>query len=113
MEKTNIWKDCPFCVGGKQTQGGTEVDCPNCSGIGLINWGAQTLDENVFQTHKILESTDPSEYIALTPGNVALYNLIISAGTIDLGPTTMARAVLWGMFGEGTTTRTNLIALVS
>lgn len=111
MEKTSIWKDCPFCISGKQTHGGVEIDCPNCDGAGLLSWGAHILDAGILPTYKILEATDPAEYVALTPGNVALYNLIISAGTIDLGTTTMARVVLWGMFGEGTITRTNLIAL--
>jgi len=65
------------------------------------------------KTFRILEATDPTEYVSLDPGNVALYNLIISAGMVDLGSDTMAKAVLWAMFGEGTTTRANLEALLS
>jgi len=60
------------------------------------------------KTYKILEATDPTEYLSLDPGNLALYNLIVSAGFIDLGEDTIVKAVLFGMFGEGTTTRDNL-----
>lgn len=73
---------------------------------------AEVPNRFLVRTHKILDNTDPTEYVALDPGNVALYNLIISAGTVDLSDNTTTRAVLWAMFGEGTTTRANLESLL-
>ena len=64
------------------------------------------------KTYKILDNTDPTEYLALAPGNLSLYGLIISAGAVDLSDETTTRAVLWGMFGEGSVTRGNLEALL-
>lgn len=101
---------------GKDLQGNPiwfEGPCGLCSGTGLANQGELRYKEGVFPTYQILEVTDPAEYVALAPGNVALYNLIISAGTVDLSETTTALAVLRGMFGVGTTTRTNLEALIA
>jgi len=90
-----------------------EQTCIACAGLGLINQGELRYKEGVFPTYQILEATDPAEYVALAPGNVALYNLIISAGTIDLSEATTTLAVLRGMFAIGTTTRTNLEALIA
>ena len=56
-------------------------------------------------TYKILEATDPGEYAALSVTNKALYQLIISAGRVDISEGTTARSVLWGMFGVDSITR--------
>lgn len=64
------------------------------------------------RTYKILDNTDPTEYVSLAPGNLALYNLIISSGLIDLSDNTTTKIVLWGMFGEGSITRGKLEALL-
>jgi len=56
-------------------------------------------------TYRILESTDPSEYVALSDADKALYQLIISAGKVNFADGTLVRSVLWGMFGEGSVTR--------
>lgn len=65
------------------------------------------------KTYQILEATDPTEYVSLDPGNVALYNLIISAGTVNVAEETVVKTILWAMFGEGTTTRVNLETLLT
>ena len=77
----------------------TPVPCPLCGGLKYVEWGWITEEtsegmKKLFPTYRILESTDPTEYVGLAPGNVALYNLIISAGIIDLSATTLAWAVL-------------------
>jgi hypothetical protein len=120
----SIYQTCGACNGtgidrhttGKDLQGNLiwfEGACELCNGTGLSNQGELRYKEGVFPTYQILEVTDPAEYVSLAPGNVALYNLIISAGTVDLSETTTALAVLRGMFAVGTTTRTNLEALIS
>ena len=110
--------DCYACKGAGTIQvfdGETITprECSTCGGAGKYEASKIQTGEGIFPTYKILEATDPTEYVALAPGNVTLYKLIISAGIVDLGATTTARAVLWGMFGEGTTTRANLETLIS
>ena len=109
-----ILKDCPRCLGTGIDDNGEHgpSSCLSCGGDGKLEHLVSMLPDDVYPTYKILEATDVTEYTSLAPGNVALYNLIISAGTIDLGETTMALAVLFGMFGPGTTTRTNLLTLI-
>jgi hypothetical protein len=90
-----------------------EGPCQVCGGTGEVNEARLELSEHLFPTYKILESTAPAEYIALAQGNIALYNLIISAGIVDLSESATALAVLRGMFAVGTSTRTNLEALIA
>lgn len=60
------------------------------------------------RTYKILDNTDPGEYVALSDANRDLYKLIISAALVDLSDGTTTQLVLWGMFGEGSKTRISL-----
>lgn len=59
-------------------------------------------------TYKILEATNPSEFAALTAANKALYQLIISAGKVDIAEGTTVRNVLWSMFDVDSITRGEL-----
>jgi hypothetical protein len=90
-----------------------EGPCPVCLGTGEVNDARLELSEHLFPTYKILEATDPDEYVALSSGNKGLFGLIVSAGIADLSEATTALSVLRGMFAIGTTTRTNLEALIS
>jgi hypothetical protein len=65
----------------------------------------------ITQTYRIVEATDSTEYNALSDTNKGRYALIISAGLVDLMDGTAIRSTLWSMFGDGTTTRDNIIAL--
>ena len=67
----------------------------------------------VYPTYKVLEATDASEYAALSDANKDAYKMILSCGEVDLSDGTAVRTKLLAMFGAGTTTRTNLVALVS
>ena len=69
-------------------------------------------DRFLKKTYKIIESTDPSEYIALSNANKDLYKIIISAGVVDINEDSLVRNILWGMFSEGTTTREGLDTLL-
>ena len=66
-----------------------------------------------FEAFRIFNATDVAEYLALTVANKALYLLVISQGIIDMADGKNARTTLWSLFGEGSTTRTNLAALAS
>ena len=69
--------------------------------------------DNVYPTYKIIEATDATEYAALSDANKDVYKMILSCGTVDLSDGTEVRARLLAMFGAGTTTRANLVTLVS
>ena len=56
------------------------------------------------ESYRILNLTDRDEYIALTGQQTKDYNLIISAGLVDLEEGSPVRILLWEMFPEGTIT---------
>jgi len=70
------------------------------------------LRPNIFHTYKILALTDASEYNALSDANKDAYRMIISCGKARLIEGADLLDKLYNMFGEGTTTRDNLEALV-
>jgi hypothetical protein len=70
------------------------------------------VSENVFPSHKVLEATVMGEYAALPAADKENYKIITAMGFLDLSEGSNARTLLLGMFGAGTTTRINLIALV-
>jgi len=67
---------------------------------------------NIFATYKIVDATDSTEYGNLSAANKEAYKMIVSCGVVDLTEGTSIRTKLWSMFGEGTTTRENLEALL-
>ena len=69
--------------------------------------------DDVYPTYKIIEATDATEYAALSDANKDAYKMIVSCGTVDLADGTVVRTKLMAMFGAGTTTRANLVELVS
>jgi len=56
------------------------------------------------ETYRILDVTKASEYQALSDNDKALYNLFISAGTVNLEENSIVQKKLWNMFGENTET---------
>lgn len=62
--------------------------------------------------HEVLEATVPDEYAALTAAEKTRYGLFVGAGDINVqGANT--RAAFAAMFGVGTQTRANLLALTA
>jgi len=61
---------------------------------------------------EIVANTVKADYDALTAGDKQLYGILVSTGTLD---TTDARvrSMFASIFGAGTTTRTNLVAMAS
>lgn len=87
-------------------------ECQVCSGLGVLDWGKITLPDGLFYTYGIVENTDTAEYNALSDANKEHYKTILSLGTVDLTDGTVVRATLWVLFGAGSTTRANLIAMI-
>ena len=126
---------CPFCDGD-----GTYPESQTCSGCGgdgevdttnpevlamsreaQLTIQYQVLDEletklpgtNVFWSYQIWGATDQTEYQALSAGGKTNYNNIVHMGTVDLNTGTTSRAVLWNLFDSESTTRANLLALLT
>lgn len=97
--------------------------CPTCFGTGALPIAGiaprtlRRLDSikpaNAYHTYQIVEATDTSEYNALSDTWKERYGAILSCGMVDLSEGTKIRIALWTMFGEGTTTRANLEALIN
>lgn len=67
----------------------------------------------VFRSYLIVEALDTTEYNALTDAQKLNFIMIVSAGFVDLNTDSNAKALLMALFGAGTTTRANLIELIS
>lgn len=75
-----------------------------------VGLGAQTLPVEAVLSQAIIEATVLAEYNALSTTEKDRYDLFISAGSVNpAGPNT--KAAFASMFGPGTTTRDNLLAL--
>lgn len=72
----------------------------------------QSVQRSVVATWEIVEATVPAEWAALTAAERQRYQTLTALGTINVqGPN--VRSQFAAMFGAGTTTRTNLLALQS
>lgn len=63
-------------------------------------------------TWEIVANTVKIDYDALLPGDKQLYQILVSTGTVDATDSRI-RAMFASIFGVGTTTRTNLVAMAS
>lgn len=118
-------QECTNCEGdGVVTVSGNDVRCWHCNGTGIVVFedvpefagpipSSEATSAMIVHTYMIIEATDASEYNALTDNQKAAYNLIISAGRVSLAEETQIRTRLFNLFGEGTTTRANLEALIT
>lgn len=94
-------------------EGSGSVPCLTCLGYGTRRVRpADVLKNGVIYTFELSEATDDTEYAALSSAQKATYALIASLGMIDIVAGTAIRTKLWAMFGDGSTTRTNLEALM-
>ena len=75
-----------------------------------LNTNQRTALRTRVETWELLEATVNAEYDALATANRTKYNAILAMGTINPAGTNV-RAILSALFGAGTVTRTNLLAL--
>lgn len=77
-----------------------------------LNSAYRTRTRNRIETWEIIEATVPAEYAALSDGEKQRYQTFIAAGVLDPSGVN-TRAAFGAMFGPGTVTRTNLLAMAS
>jgi hypothetical protein len=75
-----------------------------------LNTANRASTRTLVDTWEILEATVPAEYTPLSSALKTQYQLYVSAGRIDVSRAN-TRAAFALMFGAGTVTRTNLLAL--
>lgn len=91
----------------------TEIDCPNCTGTGEVEWGD---DRGIIKcpTSLILENVDAGEYTALTADQKEIFKIYISAGTLDMTEGTRAYGIFLGwFFPSGTASFTAITAALA
>lgn len=76
----------------------------------LLNGLTQTMERIIIPTWEILEATVQSEWSALTAAEKQRYQTFVSVGSLNVKGTNV-RAAFAAMFGAGTQTRANLLAL--
>jgi len=116
---------CPTCGGNSVYE---DKICPTCHGEGALpaqGFAGRSFAELktsiddiltpslVFRSYLIVEALDTTEYNALTDAQKLNFIMIVSAGFVDLNTDSNAKALLMALFGAGTTTRANLIELIS
>jgi hypothetical protein len=111
MEK--VKQTCVFCSGtGKNPHGGETETCPYCKGGGSSFDANVSLPAPLFYSYQVFDATVPGEYNALSAAEKSLYLLVISQVYVNLAEGSNSRTVLANLFGAGTTTRANLLALI-
>lgn len=78
--------------------------------MNTIGLSEETVNAGVLEAYKIVNALEANEVAALTSAQRELLNLIISAGQVDASNSKI-QAFFLNLFGAGTTTRTNLIAV--
>jgi hypothetical protein len=73
--------------------------------------GTITIEPRVVNAQRVVEALDLGEYDALTAGKRDKLGLLLGRDEIEL--TAQSKAVFTDIFGAGTTTRTNVNALLS
>lgn len=93
----------------------TQETCRKCGGSGKVtnSFLDDLLPDDVFYSYIVFEATDITEYNALSSGNKTIYQLLLSFGQVNLADGSNAFGLLKDMFGPGSTTRANLLALLS
>lgn len=110
-------KICHKCNGEgawtKDTVGGSEVidPCLVCNGEKYTPLYYISLPDKVFYSHEILEATDPDEYDDLDDEEE--YDRLLNCGIVDLNDGKYGKTKLWELFDSESTTRANLVALIS
>ena len=114
---------CTTCDGD-----GYEGDelCSSCFGLGTVDLRGSAYHtlkilatinnvvniSNIFDSYKILEAIDSTEYDALTDAQKDGVKTLLSCGRVDLNEGKIGRVRLWNWFGAESTTVANLTALL-
>jgi len=77
-----------------------------------LNTAYRTRTRDRVETWEVIEATVPSEYAALSDAEKQRYQTFVAAGTLNPSGTN-TRDAFGAMFGGGTTTRANLLAMAS
>lgn len=78
-----------------------------------LNTEYRSLSRPTITSAELYQAIDDGEYIGLNNAGKARVDQILGlGGEIDATPGSRARAVILALFGAGTTTRANLVALV-
>ncbi len=107
---------CQQCFGDGvyEAPGSDSIPCPYCpNSSGATEMGRQVLPEDVYYAYRVLEATDISEYNSLSVADKDLYKTVIAPGMVRLADGSNGRTALLSMFGVGTNTRANLLALAT
>ncbi len=107
---------CQRCFGDGvyEPPGQESIPCPYCpNSSGATEMGRQILPDGVFYAFRVLEATDISEYNSLSVADKDLYKTVIAPGMVNLADGSVARTALLNLFGPGTNTRANLLALIT
>ena len=119
LSEISIPRKCIKCLGsGVWTDiGGSGPiiydPCPGCFGSGYQEFYKLVLPDGYYWTTDVMNCIVNSEYTALDATQKDFLRLILSLGVCNLATGSNERNLLLSMFGVGTTTRANLIALVS
>lgn len=70
------------------------------------------IERDLIEAYEVIDATDAGDWTALTAAERVRYQTITGAGQINVKSTNV-RAAFGAMFGAGTTTRANLLALQS
>jgi len=108
---------CRACDGTKTVEstapGGGLIECPSCEGSGkwLRGW-IEICEDNVFESHTVLECLDATEHTALTDTQKDGVLHLLACGLVDLNDGKAGKVRLWSWFGAESTTVANLTALI-
>ncbi len=78
--------------------------------LNALGLSHEEVDNDVLEAYKILDATDPTEWAALSAVEKERYQLLISAGRLNVKSENV-KSAFGKMFGLGTVTRAALLAL--
>ena len=122
MGRTSVCADCKGTGLVAEGEPGTGEMCPSCMGLkvrvtdpsGAIQDIVEAVNifSNLIPTCKIGNCIDGGEWAALTDAAKTKVERVMSCGFVDMRAGEWARVTLWGVFANGSLTRTALIALI-
>ena len=122
--ENKLFKRCEACSGNgtiKQLnttsnpygEGWVDVTCSRCLGSGTLPSGKSTLPDHYFLARDVYACMTYMEWWGLDALAKELLHLTLSLGVLNLSPGSPELGALNTIFGEGTTTHTNIAALVA
>ena len=121
-----VYKDCRECRGSgvlhkrpnfaypetHSSESSVPVECHYCVGEGILPWGYDMRNDNLFRSYVVLEELDATEHNALTDTQKNGVLHLLACGIVDLNEGKAGRVRLWNWFGAESTTVANLTALL-